>query len=157
VLAKYADIRNGLLGRIKGLRQRMAALHPPASSDDSDGEGGKKIRGTGDAVEEEQDLELEMFAVEGEIEALPERQDGDVKRVWKGWASKWGPGTIGIHRAPDMDADESSEGLAGSESEGSTSSTDRSGSSGLNRWGGQYDNIVKNGRMKLDWIRPDLS
>jgi hypothetical protein len=156
VLAKYADIRNSLLGRIKGLRQRMAALHPPDDSDDPDGEGGKKLRGTGDAVEDEQDLELEMLAVEGEIEELPERQEGDVKRVWRGWASKWGPGTIGIHRAPDLDADESSEGLTSSDVEGSASSASRGGCLGLNRWGGKYDNVVKDGRMKLDWIRPDL-
>ena len=164
VLANYADIRNNLLSRIKGLRSKINAQEG-SSGEESDGEGGKKAK---EKTEDDHDLELEMLSVESEIEELPDKQDADVKRVWMGWAAKWGPGTVGIHRrSPLLDEEyfeSESEGLLGSSSNVSslmgssrpTRSTSSASKSGLNKWGGQYDDVVAEGRMKLDWIRPDV-
>lgn len=178
------------------------------SDSDSDAEGNHKTRGKGDALEEEQNINLEILSIEGEIEDLPERQDMDVRGVWAGWGAKWGVGTVGIHRellgegvgdgeqdwdsfgengglgdgervgkgtvveVKHAEAGKKSDGemsdgsfgsdaLLGSQSEvstgkGSTSSVNKTGNTGLNRWGGRFDNVVVDCRMKLDWIRPDL-
>lgn len=164
MLAKYTDIRNNLLSRIKGVRAKMAEREG-SSGEDSDGEGGMQEK---EKTEEDHDLELEMLAVESEIEELPERQDADVNRVWNGWAAKWGPGTVGIHRRIPVDEQyanaDDSEGVLGSSSDvtsatGSSKPT-RSGSSaskkGLNRYAGQFDDVIAEGRMKLHWIRPEV-
>ena len=136
-----------------------------SSGEESDGDGGRKEK---EKTEDDQDLELEMLAVESEIDELPERQDGDVTRVWKGWAAKWGPGTVGIHRQnlmDEMDADGSeSDEVLGSASNVSsamgssrpTRSVSSASKKGLNKYAGQYDDVVSEGRMKLDWIRPDV-
>ena len=133
--------------------------------EESDGDGGRKER---EKTEDDQDLDLKMLAVESEIEELPERQDGDVTRVWKGWAARWGPGTVGIHRRSPLDEQygdvSDSEGAVGSSSNVSsamgssrpTRSESSASKEGLNKYAGHYDDVVVEGRMKLDWIRPDV-
>jgi len=82
-----------------------------------------------------------LIAIQARILELTSKRDREIKHVWNGFAARWGPGTIGIQTS-DSGANVSTR--LGNEG--------RSSSLGMSSGG-----VVRAGRMKVDWIRPDLS
>jgi len=100
-----------------------------------------------------------LSILESQIEKLTTDRDRHVKRIWKGYTKRWGPGTIGIHhglalgeeRVARADTSQTSQtptatSTATPTATSTTHSTVRARS---------IDGVVEEGRMVVDWIRPD--
>ena len=88
---------------------------------------------------------------DGEVEAalaeLSRAEEDEIKRCWRGYTARWGPGAIGINRGRGGSS------AGGSASVSRSSSKDRSAAS--DRLTANVDEVVQEGRMRLDWVRPE--
>ncbi|RMZ82740.1 hypothetical protein DV738_g1562, partial [Chaetothyriales sp. CBS 135597] len=67
------------------------------------------------------------FSPSTSLVQLQREQDRQIEKIWDGFAARWGPGPVGIQRSPSS----------------------KSSNNGLTP-------VASEGRMKLDWLRPDL-
>ena len=137
VLSKFAKQRYDMEARIAHLEiqegQEPDSPDLPVDVDATDDEKSKV------------ELHEQILAFEQDVLELEKEQDQAVMRVWKGYSQRWGPGAVGIIQK-------------GSRSKATHGSRDRTMERAVDGQvvGSSADDVREEGRMKLNWIRPDL-